>query len=573
MAYYLSAYAIAVAHGFRGSEAQWLASLKGLPGKSAYEVAVECGFVGTKEEWLETLKGEADLPVAQASAAAGTDHYAAYGENLPDVHKADEEQQLPAVGVGKQIVFVPQRANLTAAPKLMLNSGEQIELRLRADSGSTDTITVPIGTLKAGMPYCMTFGGTYWLVDSVIGGIGGSADRVTLPTPVTIDNVQYDTVQAALTAAAAALAEKIDEDDVQELDVIQEAEAVANANNDNAVITPKAVMKLIELYGGDAENIEVYDLDTVSTTALYALSDNPKTAVFLSYNVANYTPDPEAETVEYPYENKLLLLPMTGCKLSPLGNYLKATFEQDADLATYSDDPTPAAITVRKTVCVTVETGVTAGAPDVKTVEIEDARPTVPISTAYSVAGAPAFSQSVANTKGQFVTRNNGNDLYICTENTDTGTWSSRSAKYKYISLSFSERAYDATREFNTGDMCYYSASSRDQHMYVCTADGTTGVLPTDATKWQDLGPVFVVMREVDFRRVERETQPIFEFDFTFAHVKSAVTESGSAGSGSSYILSCYTSRYGLAAFAAIYSTSTGALTSIIYGAEPYATE
>ena len=40
--------------GFRGP--------KGDPGDSAYEVAVAEGFQGTEEEWLESLKGEQGDP-------------------------------------------------------------------------------------------------------------------------------------------------------------------------------------------------------------------------------------------------------------------------------------------------------------------------------------------------------------------------------------------------------------------------------------------------------------------------------------------------------------------------------
>ena len=83
-----SAYEIAVEHGFVGTEAEWLESLKGvdgkngvdgLPGKdgkngadglsgrdgingsdgkSAYIIAVEHGFSGTENEWLQSLKGD-----------------------------------------------------------------------------------------------------------------------------------------------------------------------------------------------------------------------------------------------------------------------------------------------------------------------------------------------------------------------------------------------------------------------------------------------------------------------------------------------------------------------------------
>ncbi len=61
-----SAYDIAVKNGFSGTEAEWLASLKGADGadgeyagkgESAYEIAVKNGFLGTETEWLATLKG------------------------------------------------------------------------------------------------------------------------------------------------------------------------------------------------------------------------------------------------------------------------------------------------------------------------------------------------------------------------------------------------------------------------------------------------------------------------------------------------------------------------------------
>lgn len=67
----LSAYQIAVASGFSGTEAEWLASLQGADGApgadgadgtdgdSAYELAVAAGFAGTESEWLASLVGPA----------------------------------------------------------------------------------------------------------------------------------------------------------------------------------------------------------------------------------------------------------------------------------------------------------------------------------------------------------------------------------------------------------------------------------------------------------------------------------------------------------------------------------
>lgn len=62
-----TAYDIAVENGFRGTESEWVESIKGDPGKdgsdgkdgaNSYELALQNGFKGTQEEWLESLKGE-----------------------------------------------------------------------------------------------------------------------------------------------------------------------------------------------------------------------------------------------------------------------------------------------------------------------------------------------------------------------------------------------------------------------------------------------------------------------------------------------------------------------------------
>ncbi|MFT3992444.1 MAG: hypothetical protein QM680_13650 [Luteolibacter sp.] len=77
-----SDYDIAVANGFAGTEVEWLLSLKGETGdtgSSAYEIAVANGFVGTEAEWLESMKGEtgdpgpSDYDIAVANGFAGTE--------------------------------------------------------------------------------------------------------------------------------------------------------------------------------------------------------------------------------------------------------------------------------------------------------------------------------------------------------------------------------------------------------------------------------------------------------------------------------------------------------------------
>ena len=65
-----SAYDVAKANGFTGTEAQWLVSLTGKDGDSAYDIAVKGGFQGTKEDWLRSLIGTPGP--AGTSGVAGT---------------------------------------------------------------------------------------------------------------------------------------------------------------------------------------------------------------------------------------------------------------------------------------------------------------------------------------------------------------------------------------------------------------------------------------------------------------------------------------------------------------------
>lgn len=66
-----SAYAVAVAEGFSGTEEEWLASLVGPPGPSAYSIAVEQGFNGDEAAWLESLEGASAYQVAVDNGYSG----------------------------------------------------------------------------------------------------------------------------------------------------------------------------------------------------------------------------------------------------------------------------------------------------------------------------------------------------------------------------------------------------------------------------------------------------------------------------------------------------------------------
>lgn len=62
-AHYISAYGIAVKHGFTGSEEEWLESL------SDYGIAKKHGFTGSEEEWNEAVNAARDAAEAAKTAA------------------------------------------------------------------------------------------------------------------------------------------------------------------------------------------------------------------------------------------------------------------------------------------------------------------------------------------------------------------------------------------------------------------------------------------------------------------------------------------------------------------------
>lgn len=131
-------------------------------------------YQGSVEGALKAILSMPALPIARGTSADGI-AYTATGDWLPTMSVADNNNQISAVGKGRQIVFIPTKKNLTIYPTLQINGGEIIPLRLRAprNQGSNDqspdaTLPVPVGALMRGVPYTLTFCGKYWLVDSQI---------------------------------------------------------------------------------------------------------------------------------------------------------------------------------------------------------------------------------------------------------------------------------------------------------------------------------------------------------------------------------------------------------------------
>ena len=96
----LSAYEIAVTNGYKGTEAEWLASLAN--GKSAYDLAVENGYEGTETEWLASLKGENGTNGTDGKDAAITI------SDLFEEYKVAYKQQYGTDYTGTYIDFMQQ---------------------------------------------------------------------------------------------------------------------------------------------------------------------------------------------------------------------------------------------------------------------------------------------------------------------------------------------------------------------------------------------------------------------------------------------------------------------------------
>lgn len=99
------------------------------------------------------------------------DEYAGVNSSLPTIAPGSVGGHQ---GKGTQIVFIPEDQSTSNTPKLKLNGGQAIEIRVRGATYGAGTANNPEaeklepGMLLRGVPYVLTFCGKYWLVDSLI---------------------------------------------------------------------------------------------------------------------------------------------------------------------------------------------------------------------------------------------------------------------------------------------------------------------------------------------------------------------------------------------------------------------
>lgn len=210
------------------------------------------------------------------------DVYTATGDALPLVVPGYTGQH---TGKGAQIVFIPGGENTTAAPKLQLNGGSKVQIRMRAPRNQWDnsqspdaTLPVPVGALMNGVPYTMTFCGYFWLIDSHV--------------------ERYNEQESAYLQKLA-----------ESMSFVSDVQGVAlPAFEVNGEVTPESVSarKAAVISATDAESAETFlELPTVKKVKEMLTADAAPLYITLSYNTdaakwfsdVNYTADDIVEAL------------------------------------------------------------------------------------------------------------------------------------------------------------------------------------------------------------------------------------------------------------------------------------
>ena len=191
-----SAYEVAVIQGFSGTEEEWLASLRGEPGKTAYDYAKESGYAGTEEEFANKL--------AQTPEATDTN---AYLEGRFDNVEASVEELREQVDTLNDTVYgTSASSNLLPIDYV---SGEQAEINGVTYEKREDGTVVATGTPTTTSRYYFMKGngikaGTYTLSGLPVEGgtegrtlkyrVGGEGSNEYFKTGSRTITIEEDTI-------------------------------------------------------------------------------------------------------------------------------------------------------------------------------------------------------------------------------------------------------------------------------------------------------------------------------------------------------------------------------------------
>ena len=197
--YYMSAYAIAVKHGYTGTEEEWLEYLKGEKGdqgiqgetgeagSSAYEIAVKHGYEGTEEQWNAAVNAAKNAAAASASGAASSAASAADSAQAAEASSETAAERAQAAEDSSETAAAyAAAANVTASYQYRLAA-------TTADMTDTDAAYVYTGadatvsgvTFHAGNWYRYDSTNSKWVLgglatDNTLSVSGAAADAATV---------------------------------------------------------------------------------------------------------------------------------------------------------------------------------------------------------------------------------------------------------------------------------------------------------------------------------------------------------------------------------------------------------
>lgn len=235
--YYLSAYAIAVKHGYTGTEEDWLASLKGENGESAYAAAVRGGYEGSEADFIADIANAA-AAVPKTRKVAGKALSADVELDASDIDyagaisgAANVKEALEALNTKKDVAVF----SATLSGETLSSAATFPEISAAYSAGKQVLLKV------------LASGGAYWLLPLVrlLGGMVASFAAWVSNSRLAVATLNYSAAstppvnawsltQVPLSAESVAYSATIDGTAVQDVDAALDALAARKAEASEA---------------------------------------------------------------------------------------------------------------------------------------------------------------------------------------------------------------------------------------------------------------------------------------------------------------------------------------------------
>lgn len=224
--YYLSAYAIAVKHGYTGTEEDWLASLKGENGESAYAAAVRGGYEGSEADFI------ADI----ANAAAAVPKTRKVNGKTLDADVTLDAASIDYAGAISGAANVKEALEALNAKKNVAVFSATLSGETLSSAATFPEISAAYSAGKQVLLKVLASGGAYWLLPLVqfLGGMVASFAAWVSNSRLAVATLSYNAAstppvnawsltQVPLSAESVAYSATIDGTAVQKVDAALDA--------------------------------------------------------------------------------------------------------------------------------------------------------------------------------------------------------------------------------------------------------------------------------------------------------------------------------------------------------------